>query len=283
MLRLINNFLFGTLCLLTSLELASAQVSVDVKDPQPGVTAVGYAWEGGLVETWHVKIGDQVKAGDLVVSLEHDRQLHSFETAKLRAANTAPLESVLGELKKKEAALSEGETRFRRRQINEEQLHILEGDAAIARAALKQSNLNQKLAQLDMELAEKLLERRYIRSPIDGTVVAIADSPGQQTSAGKAVVTVSDFSTLAVEVPLSGQGLSSLGTGDNFILKTSSGGQRVARVLSVQALPGGTPSSRLVKLLFANSLPGAPESFQVLLPEGIESAPAAAGKPAAKS
>lgn len=271
----VRNLLSVALIFFTSLGIASAQVSVDVKDPQPGVTSMGHAWEGGLVETWHVQIGDQVKTGDLVVSLEHDRQLHSFEKAKLQAKNTAPLESVLGELKKKEAALTEGETRFRRRQISEEQLHILEGDAAVTRAALKQTNLNREMAQLDMELAEKLLERRYIRSPINGTIVAIAHPPGEQVGAGEAVVTVSDFSTLAVEVPLTGQALSSLETGDNFILQTGSGGQRLARVLSVQSLPGGAANSRLVKLLFANTRPSNPESYKVLLPEGVESAPPA--------
>jgi len=269
----VQNLLSGALIFLSSLGIASAQVRVDVKDPQPGVTSVGHAQEGGLVETWHVQIGDQVKAGDLVVSLEHARQLHTFEKAKLQAKNKAPLESVLGDLKKKEAALAEGETYHRRRKISDEKLRILEGDAAISRAAIKQANHNHVMAQLDMELAEKLLERRYIRSPINGTIVAIAHPPGKQAGAGEAIVTVSDFSTLSVEVPLTGQALSSLETGDNFVLQTASGGQRLARVLSVQSLPGGAANSRLVKLLFSNTRPDTPESYKVLLPEGVEGAP----------
>jgi len=109
----VQNLLSGALIFLSSLGIASAQVRVDVKDPQPGVTSVGHAQEGGLVETWHVQIGDQVKAGDLVVSLEHARQLHTFEKAKLQAKNKAPLESVLGDLKKKACSKKTvGESRF---------------------------------------------------------------------------------------------------------------------------------------------------------------------------
>jgi multidrug efflux pump subunit AcrA (membrane-fusion protein) len=275
MISATHKLLFSALLLFSGNFVARAQVSVAITDPQPGVTSTGHAWEGGLVQTWHVNIGDVVKKGDLVVSLEHVQQQHAFETAKLLAENRAPLESVMGDMKKKEAALDEGKDRFRRRQISEEQLQILEGDAEIARAQIKQTNLNIKLAHLNMDLAEKLLERRYIRSPINGTIVAISHSPGKNVGAGEAIVTVSDFSTLAVEVPLVGESLSGLETGDSLTVLTEGGGHRLARIVSMESLPGGAEGGRLVRLLFANTRPNSPESYQLLLPKGLQGAPPA--------
>lgn len=212
----------AVLIFVTVLGSTKAQTRVDLKDPQPGSTAVGHAQDGGMVQAWHVQIGDPVKVGDLIVSLENERQKYAFDIAKLKAQNTAPLESAMGELKKRQAALTEGQGRRRRRLITDEQFTILEGETEIAQANLKQANLNKKMAKLDMELAEKLLERRYIRSPSNGTVVAITKVPGEQVRPGEDLVTVADFSNLAVEIPLNGSSLSTLKPGDSFLVQTTS-------------------------------------------------------------
>lgn len=272
----IRILLSAALTFLTILGSATAQTHIDLKNPQPGVTSVGRAQEAGPVEIWHVQIGDSVKADDLVVSLECDRQKNAFEIAKLQEKNMAPIEAARAVVQKMEAKFTEGQGHHRRRRITDEQLKVLESDAQIAKASLKQAMLNKEVAKLNLELVEKLLERRYIRSQINGTVVAITKTPGEQARSGEDIVTVADSSNLAVEVPLSGKALSSLKPGDNFLVQTASGSQRLAQVASIQSLPQGAADSKLVSLLFANPDPensDNPEAYQMLLPEGIETAP----------
>jgi len=105
-----------------------------------------------------------------------------------------------------------------------------------SRCKLKQVQLNKKLAKLDLELAEKFLEIRYIRSPINGTITKIASRPGEHANAGDIVVTVADTANIVTEIPLSGHILKNLLEGACIPLRVA--GSNVTRLAKVH-LPSG--------------------------------------------
>lgn len=269
--------------------LSFGQTPLAVKDPKPAAIEFGYSREGGQVETWEVEVGDGVAAGDLIVKLDHARQLHAYEAAKLKAESDAQLESILGEMKQKSAALADSQFRFRRRQISEWQHQIAQGEADATRGKVSQAYLNKKLAKLDLELAEKLLEMRSIRSPIQGTIVKIAQRPGERVNAGDIVVTVADTTNIVTDIPLSGQILKSLQVGASIPLRVAaSGATQLARVLSIAPLDGAKNGEKLVKIAFTNPEPDQPvdsQQYELLMPEGTKLAPitkATAAAPAPK-
>lgn len=263
--------------------LLHGQVNLSVKNPKPSVIDFGYCFESGQVESWEAGIGENVKKGQLIVKFDHARQLHAYETAKLKANSDAQIESVLGELKQKEAQLADSQIRFRRRQITEEQMRMSEGEAEITRGKLKQARLNKQLAALDLELAEKMLEMRYIRSPINGTVMKIERRPGQRAAAGDVVVTVADLSNVEAEVPLSGHILGRLKEGDSIPIRLAGGEfTRLAQVVAVNPLAGAKNGEKMVKIAFANSSPEtalASQSYELLMPEGTKLAPVTKAAP----
>jgi len=278
--------LFGLILLLSgSAAWAQAPVSLAVKDPKPSIIDFGYCRDAGQVESWEANVGDTVKEGQLILKLDHARQLHAYEAAKLKAESDAPMESVLGELKQKEAAMAESHTRYRRRQISQQQLRMSEGEVDAIRGKLTQVQLNKKLSKLDLELAEKLLEMRYIRSPIAGTIMKIAQRPGERCAVGDIVVTVSDTANIVTEMPLSGQILNHLQEGASIPLRVAgSRTTQLAKVLSISPLAGATNGEKMVKVAFANAEPGLPidsQQYELLMPEGTKLAPITTAAPAA--
>ena len=162
---------------------------------------------------------------------------------------------------------------------------LLSGDVAVTRGKLTQVQLNKKLAKLDLELAEKLLEIRYIRSPINGTITKIASRPGEHANAGDIVVTVADTANIVTEIPLSGHILENLVEGACIPLRVAgSSVTRLAKVLSISPLAGAKNGEKIVKVAFANPEPGLPvdsQQYELLVPEGTKFAPITKAAPPA--
>jgi len=118
---------------------------------------------------------------------------------------------------------------------------------------------------------------RFIRSPIKGTIVKIAQRPGERVNAGDIVVTVADTTNIVSEIPLSGQILKHLQVGASIPLRVAgSGATQLARVLSIAHLDGAKNGEKLVKVAFANPDPDLPidsQQYELLMPEGTKLAP----------
>jgi multidrug efflux pump subunit AcrA (membrane-fusion protein) len=122
----------------------------------------------GTVKTVEVQVGDTVKAGDVLVTL-----------------NPVILEARVAEA---EAGVASAETQvryLRRVGPGDEQLNAAMAEADRARAVVEQ--------------AKATLEQASLTAPIDGTIVAVETAPGETATPGKVLVIIGDLSRMQIE------------------------------------------------------------------------------------
>lgn len=154
---------------------------------------------GGVIRTVRHDVGDQVKAGEVLV------ELHSAEVA---AAKSAFL-SALVERDIRHQGF-ERERRLKEREIAAEK-DFLEAEAAYRTAKLAAANLRQQLVNLGLaeeevrEVAESedTSARLLVRAPFEGTLIERNAVVGEAVETGGALFTIADLSTrwLALSIP----------------------------------------------------------------------------------
>lgn len=260
-----------------------SQAPFALSDVKPQVVQAHRAREAGLMETVEIQIGDKVEVGQVLARLEHDRQLHAYYVAKARAENTGSVMIAEGELQEKNAALEDMHMKYRRRQVSASQVSQSQGQAKAALGKLEQAKMNAELAELELRLAEKMLERRFIRCALKGTVVEIAKYPGDRAGEGDVVVTVADLSWITAVIPMTRESAAALASNAAFPVKIAGSSlTRVAQVIGVTPMPNGAKGEQLVQIAFANSDPLSlvkQKVYEVLLPPNLKTAPVAKQSP----
>jgi multidrug efflux pump subunit AcrA (membrane-fusion protein) len=223
---------------------------------QPQNVDTQTARDSGFLDIVDAKVGDTVVAGQLLMKLDHERQLHAYNVAKIRSENQSGIEIAEGELREKYAILEDVKERHRKRQASDGQLEQAQAQAQVAKGKLSQAKMGLELAKLEFELAEKLLENRYIRSPINGTIMDISKRRGDKVNQGDLIVTVADMTTVAGEIPVTMESAQSLAVGSTFPVRLA-GSQivRNARVESISPLPHAKSGEKVVKVVFENMRP----------------------------
>jgi membrane fusion protein, macrolide-specific efflux system len=148
----------------------------------------------GQIQKIHVKLNQEVKAGDLLVEIRSDTQKDNLRDAEYNLANyKAQLES-------KEVNLEKADLRYKR------QLSMLKADATSqeevddarinfeqAKADITEIKTKIKQAENSLNTSKTNLSYTNIRSPIDGIVVSIPVSIGQTINATQASPTVAQI------------------------------------------------------------------------------------------
>ncbi len=151
----------------------------------------------GQIKKLHVKLGQQVKQGDLVAEIDSTSQLNQYN------ADKAILSSYQAQLVAKEAALRIAQTRHEReaalrkreatsREIYEDAVNNL----ALAKAEVAQ--VQAQIRQTELALATDELNLSYTRivAPLDGTVVAVVVDEGQTVNANQTTPTIVQIADL---------------------------------------------------------------------------------------
>lgn len=251
-----------------------AEIPFPLKDVQPSVIEPLKAREAGVIDEVSVRLGDEVEPGQIVARLEHDRQLHAYNVARVRHENEGVIDVAEGELKDKAALLDDMRRRYRRKAVSETQVAQAEAQYQIANGKLKQARATQKLAELELQLAEKLLERRFVRSTIRGTVITINRTPGDKAGEGDPVVVIADARLLSAVLPVTDEAAARLAREGSLLVKI--GGTTATRVAQVAGVVPGANGSKLVRIVFGNDDPSvakARQAYDVVLPAGIKPIP----------
>lgn len=175
----------------------------------------------GVVKARHVREGDAVRAGDLLIEL-HDEE----QQARLREAEAALRQLVQSQRPQTEAALREAQTnlaqasreRERREALVARQLLPAEqGEQArqaeiSARSALQRAQAaaaaaapggsDEQLLQQRLAAARAALERTRIRARFDGVVQVRAVEPGDVVQPGTALLQIARADSREILVPL---------------------------------------------------------------------------------
>jgi RND family efflux transporter MFP subunit len=145
----------------------------------------------GVIEELLVDRGDLIKKGQVLVRLDSNVERASMESKKAR------YEFAKNEYKRKSG---------------------LYNKALIPTREVDESETELKIAQRDFEEAEKILERKTIRSPIDGIVVQRLLQPGERVEE-QPIMTLVQLSPLYVEVIVPAGMLGSVKAGDRATVR----------------------------------------------------------------
>ena len=171
--------------------------------------------ESGVLAVLSVREGDTVKAGQLLGTVESDREQVAKEQAVLefQMADEKALNDVDVRMAQKTREVAK--TELRRAQESVERFHKSISQTEIDRLQLtadkselevEKAQRDQKLARLDRDLKSKQvdatsleIDRRRIVAPIDGMVVAVVHKQGEWVNPGDPVLRILRLDKLRVE------------------------------------------------------------------------------------
>jgi RND family efflux transporter MFP subunit len=212
----------------------------------------------GLIERVHVKRGDRVRAGQVLVQLESAPEASALEMAKYRSAMEGRVASAKNRLEfasKKAARAQElKEQNFLTAQARDE----AEAERRVAESELRDAVENRELARHEARHSADLLSRRTLRSPFNGVVVDRMLNPGDLAESGtgrKPIMKIAQVEPLRVEVvlPISAFGKIKVGSAAQ-VVPEAIGGRHPAKVLLVDSVFDSASGTFGVRLEIANPL-----------------------------
>ncbi|RIX83178.1 efflux RND transporter periplasmic adaptor subunit [Acidovorax cavernicola] len=145
----------------------------------------------GRIESLHVKLGDKVKAGDLIAEIDSRTQLNTLRSAQ------AALRSARANRNALAASLGQYEQTLQRQQrlLAAEATSLSDYEAAKAKVEGTREQiaaLEAEIAQRDTEVAAAQTNLAYTRitAPIDGAVLAVVSMQGQTVNAVQSAPTI---------------------------------------------------------------------------------------------
>lgn len=215
----------------------------------------------GLVETVTANAGDRVRKGQVLAVLSS--QTLADQRTELLAA---------------QRRLALAQTTYKREKTLWEEKISPEQDMLQARAAMQEAEIDvlsarQKLAVLgSAPSGDGSLTRYELRAPIDGVVTDKRISVGESVKEDAALFTVSDLSTVWVEVPVSVQDLGSIAPGQMATVRANAfDAAAEGRIAYVSALMGEQTRSAMARIVVANDKglwrPGLPVTVEVVVDE----------------
>ncbi len=171
--------------------------------------------ESGVLAVLSVREGDVVKAGQLLGTMESDREQVAKDEAVLefQIAEEKALSDVDVRLARKTQEVAKTELRRAQesvvrfpKSISQTELDRLQLTADKSELEIEKAQRDQKLARLDRDLRAKRvdatsleIDRRRIVAPIDGMVVAVVHKQGEWLNPGDPVLRILRLDKLRVE------------------------------------------------------------------------------------
>jgi macrolide-specific efflux system membrane fusion protein len=161
----------------------------------------------GQVKRMYVKLGDQVKQGQLIAQIDSVRQTNDLKTAE------ASIKNQQAQLATKQANLAKAEAEYIRQKnmYAEDATSKSELDSAVAAFKTAQADIASMNAQIEqsrltLATAKEDLGYTQIVAPIDGTVVAIVTEEGQTVNANQSaptIVKLAKLDTMTIKAQIS--------------------------------------------------------------------------------
>jgi membrane fusion protein (multidrug efflux system) len=155
-----------------------------------------------------IQEGDYVKAGQVLVEIDHRIAEANYEKAKARY----------------ELANSE-----------QRRLKSLYGKNFSSRRDLDNANMNYQIAEAELKLAEVNLQNTYLKSPIDGVVVQKTAEVGNLLEPGQVAVTIADVDHAWVSANIEETRVAQLKIGQPVAISIDEGGTMTGKVLEITA------------------------------------------------
>jgi len=159
------------------------------------------ATQGTLAKV-EVRRGDSVKAGQVIARLESEVEQTMYNAAKLKAESDSVIRAREADKDNAEKKLKRTQDLQSRDYATRAALEDILRDVAVAKAALEQAQLDKDLSIAEAARLQAIIERRIIRSPVDGVVTRVDLHAGEFADFNNPVAVIAEIRPLLVEVYL---------------------------------------------------------------------------------
>jgi RND family efflux transporter MFP subunit len=155
----------------------------------------------GLISEVLVDRGAIIKEGEVVARLESGVEEAELSIAKARAANDSAVQSDRAKVEFQKHKQERSEELRKTAAVAISTAEEAETAEKVAEGDLREAEMNQELAQLEVVRSTELLKLRTIRSPINGVVVERTLGPGEYVGSDQThLMTIAEIDPLYVEV-----------------------------------------------------------------------------------
>lgn len=207
----------------------------------------------GVVEEVMVDRGDFVEKGQVVARLESSVERESVELARLRARAQGEILSGQARVEFATTSLDRQKSLGERDVVSQSALDEASSSLRVAEAQLLAAREAQREAELDLRRTAAVLERRTIKSPLDGVVMERILSPGEYADPPQ-ILKLAQIDPLRVEVfaPLSLYGRIEQGMLAEILPEAPVGGSYQATVTVVDRVIDAASGTFVVHLELPN-------------------------------
>jgi len=191
--------------------------------------------EEGILREILVDRGDEVINGQVVAHLDSEIEEVNAELARVRAENEIDVESSRARLEFRRAEMARMEQLHSKRIVTTKSREEAAVEERLAQLAVTAAALEKTSTELELRSARARLERRSIRSSVNGVVVERNMAPGEYVHEQAPVMTIAQIDPLSVEVfvPISLYGSVEVGMPAEVEPEAPIGGSYRARVAVV--------------------------------------------------
>lgn len=202
---------------------------------EPSATISVVAADTGLVREVLVRQGDYVRKGDILIHLNDDVQRMQVELNQIQASSDVDIRAAQERLTLRQKEFIRANELAQRNiaaQIRVEETAI---EVSLAEMALEQTQIAQSLARVQLEQSQKLLERRTVRSLVEGVVRNVQADPGEYASEQYELMTIAQVDPLWIRTFLPVELYEALEIGAHYKVSQDQtiSGDLVARLVSV--------------------------------------------------
>ena len=212
------------------------------------VTSVG-AQVSGTIQKIPVKLGDAVKAGDLLAQIDSTNQQNTVQSAQAALAILqAQLQSKQADLATAQATVDADNKLAPNSYISNADLLTAKGALAAAQAAISSLNAQISQAQLGVDAAQLALSRTTITAPLGGTIVAVLVTEGSSVNANQTtptIVKIADLDTMLIKAQVSEADVTKVAPGQQatFTILGDPNTKIPATLLSIEPAPDAIDTS----------------------------------------
>lgn len=170
------------------------------------LVAVGSQASGRITDL-PVAVGDTVRKGDLIATIDSTRQENDLKTSEATlAATKALLVEKEATLLNQNRVLERQRTLAARNTIAASELETAEADVAVTQAQIEATKAEIEASRVAVASSKVNLGYTRITAPIDGTVLALVAQQGQTVNATQSaptIVVLGDLSTMTIHAEIS--------------------------------------------------------------------------------
>lgn len=220
----------GTRCAWGLAALVSvAPFAVNAATPSPAAKPLGCLIEPdrttsigsqvvGIVHQIHVKRGESVRAGQVLVTLRADVERANASAAKTRAAVDAEVLAAQTGVELAAQKLRRAQSLQAQNFVSPQAVDLARGELDIAEQKLSQVKGQQRIWIEERGVAEAQLALRTVRSPFDGVVVERFVNPGERVDE-RPLLRVAVINPLRVELMVPTAQYGSISLGDSVTIR----------------------------------------------------------------